>query len=147
MDSTALKLFFAPQQKIETQSDHTNTINFLNGRIPMFTYNPEDGEAFDRWYGRFEDVIVVVVLQQLRFNLIDKAIIRWLGYYHYNRKIRTQFGDEKSKWRTLKRGVPQEVVLSPVLFNVYIKDVPAIPEAKIIGYADDMTILVQDPTL
>uniref|UniRef100_K7IH21 CCHC-type domain-containing protein n=1 Tax=Caenorhabditis japonica TaxID=281687 RepID=K7IH21_CAEJA len=82
MDSATLKMFLAQQQeahkeqlfflqqqqeklletilkKIGTQSDHTNTINSLNGRISTFIYNSEDGETFDRWYGRYEDVIKV----------------------------------------------------------------------------------------
>uniref|UniRef100_A0A8R1EI06 DUF7083 domain-containing protein n=1 Tax=Caenorhabditis japonica TaxID=281687 RepID=A0A8R1EI06_CAEJA len=82
MDTATLKMFLAQQQeankeqllflqqqqeklletilkKIGTQSDHTNTINSLNGRISTFIYNSEDGETFDRWYGRYEDVIKV----------------------------------------------------------------------------------------
>uniref|UniRef100_A0A8R1IMM4 CCHC-type domain-containing protein n=4 Tax=Caenorhabditis japonica TaxID=281687 RepID=A0A8R1IMM4_CAEJA len=82
MDSATLKMFLAQQQeahkeqllflqqqqemlletilkKIGSQSDHTNTINSLNGRISTFSYNSEDGETFDRWYGRYEDVIKV----------------------------------------------------------------------------------------
>uniref|UniRef100_A0A8R1ENZ7 DUF7083 domain-containing protein n=1 Tax=Caenorhabditis japonica TaxID=281687 RepID=A0A8R1ENZ7_CAEJA len=82
MDSTALKLFLTQQQeahkeqlvflqqqqeklletilkKIGTQTDHTSILNSLNGRISTFSYNSEDGETFDRWYGRHEDVIKV----------------------------------------------------------------------------------------
>uniref|UniRef100_A0A8R1DGV2 Reverse transcriptase domain-containing protein n=1 Tax=Caenorhabditis japonica TaxID=281687 RepID=A0A8R1DGV2_CAEJA len=36
---------------------------------------------------------------------------------------------------------------SPALFNFYIREVPTFPGAEIIGYADDTTILVQDPIL
>uniref|UniRef100_A0A8R1IP83 DUF7083 domain-containing protein n=1 Tax=Caenorhabditis japonica TaxID=281687 RepID=A0A8R1IP83_CAEJA len=82
MDSTALKLFLTQQQeahkeqlvflqqqqeklletilkKIGTQTDHTSILNSLNGRIATFKYNSEDGETFDRWFGRYEDVIKV----------------------------------------------------------------------------------------
>uniref|UniRef100_A0A8R1DP92 Uncharacterized protein n=1 Tax=Caenorhabditis japonica TaxID=281687 RepID=A0A8R1DP92_CAEJA len=38
-------------------------------------------------------------------------------------------------------------VLSPNLFNFFIRDVPTIPDTRIITYADDMTLLVQDPLL
>uniref|UniRef100_A0A8R1DLJ6 Reverse transcriptase domain-containing protein n=1 Tax=Caenorhabditis japonica TaxID=281687 RepID=A0A8R1DLJ6_CAEJA len=54
---------------------------------------------------------------------------------------------DKKVWFTLKGGVPQGAVLSPNLFNFFIRDVPAIPDTKIITYADEMTLLVQDPLL
>uniref|UniRef100_A0A8R1EKR1 diphthine methyl ester synthase n=1 Tax=Caenorhabditis japonica TaxID=281687 RepID=A0A8R1EKR1_CAEJA len=95
----------------------------------------------------FDTVSIARLLCELDGAIQDKAITRWLGNYLYKRKIRTQFGEEKSKWRTLRGGVPQGAVLSPALFNFYIREVPTIPGAEIIGYADDTTILVQDPIL
>uniref|UniRef100_A0A8R1DHK9 Reverse transcriptase domain-containing protein n=1 Tax=Caenorhabditis japonica TaxID=281687 RepID=A0A8R1DHK9_CAEJA len=94
----------------------------------------------------FDTVSMARLLCELDGAIQDKAITRWLGNYLYKRKIRTQFAC-RAKWRTLRGGVPQGAVLSPALFNFYIREVPTIPGAKIIGYADDTTILVQDPIL
>lgn len=45
-------------------------------------------------------------------------------------------------------GVPQGSILGPILFNLYINDLPAIPESpKIIMYADDTNIFFTDMAL
>ena len=42
----------------------------------------------------------------------------------------------------MKQGVPQGGVLSPLLFNLYLRDIPQPPEGiQLISYADDCTIL------
>uniref|UniRef100_A0A8R1I5W2 CCHC-type domain-containing protein n=3 Tax=Caenorhabditis japonica TaxID=281687 RepID=A0A8R1I5W2_CAEJA len=81
MDSNAMKLFLAQQKEAQQQqfnffkeqqeqllqtmlaalntqkSETTAIINSLNSRIPTFTYAPEDGETFDKWFRRHEDTI------------------------------------------------------------------------------------------
>ena len=50
---------------------------------------------------------------------------------------------QRSRLRRLKNGVPQGSVLSPMLFNTYIRDLPettCMPRKY--GYADDLAILL-----
>ncbi|KAJ3612161.1 hypothetical protein NHX12_020438 [Muraenolepis orangiensis] len=49
-----------------------------------------------------------------------------------------------SRLRRLKNGVPQGSVLSPMLFNVYIHDLPDTASRKY-GYADDLAIMLSRP--
>ena len=46
------------------------------------------------------------------------------------RQYQTVLGDDRSKWRTLKNGVPQQSVLAQTLFNVYLSDLTEVQSTK-----------------
>ena len=52
---------------------------------------------------------------------------------------------QRSRLRIMKNGVPQGSVLSPMLFNIYISDLPETTSRKY-GYADDLAILLRRPS-
>jgi len=52
----------------------------------------------------------------------------------------TTGNSKKSRLRRLKNGLPQGSVLAPLLFNIYISDLPTIVSRKY-AYADDLAIM------
>jgi hypothetical protein len=54
-------------------------------------------------------------------------------------------GDQSSRWRRLNNGLPQGSVLAPILFNLYISDLPPTP-VKVFQYADDIAVTYQAKT-
>jgi len=50
---------------------------------------------------------------------------------------------QKSRLRRLKNGIPQGFVLAPLLFNIYISDLPTTVTRKY-AYADDLAIMHAD---
>ena len=52
-------------------------------------------------------------------------------------------GDQKSRWRRLRNGLPQGSVLAPLLFNIYTNDQPKTEGTRRFIYADDLGISAQ----
>ena len=74
----------------------------------------------------------------------DRHLVGFIMEMLSNRSFTLHTSDgQRSRLRRLKNGVPQGSVLSPMLFNIYIYDIPT-TSAKKYGYADDLAILQTD---
>jgi Reverse transcriptase (RNA-dependent DNA polymerase) len=51
-------------------------------------------------------------------------------------------GDKSSRWHRLNDGLPQESVLAPILFSLYLSDIPS-TLSKQFKYADDIALTYQ----
>ena len=70
----------------------------------------------------------------------------WLLSYLRGRQTYTEHEGTKSKRWKVKQGVPQGGVISPFLFNPYMRSLPTPPkETSIVTYADDITPLTPGP--
>lgn len=78
-----------------------------------------------------------------KLNLIDtpihltKLIQDWLK----QRQFYVVVGDAKSSMRAIPTGVPQGSAISPLLYSLFVADIPWPNECKLAIYADDTAIL------
>ena len=74
------------------------------------------------------------------YGLNQKAF-RLLFSYLTNRKQRVKINSTYSDWFEILVGVPQGLVLGPLLFNIFINDLfPFIDKGEICNFADDNTL-------
>ena len=73
--------------------------------------------------------------------LPDKHMVKTIMELVGNRSFALITGDSKqSRLRRLKKGVPQGLVLAPLLFNIFSYDVPSMISRKL-AYTDNLAVL------
>jgi hypothetical protein len=91
-------------------------------------------KAFDRvWHPG-----LIFKLKQLG---IDGSLLRWFKSYLSNRSQRVALGGLKSPPNSLHAGVPQGSILGPLLFLIFINDLPNDLQTKASLFADDTTLM------
>ena len=80
------------------------------------------------------------LLYKLASAGIKGRLIKWLCNYFKDRTIRVQTEGATSSETTMEAGTPQGAVLSPLLFNLMLMDIPENDSVISHIYADDITL-------
>ena len=91
----------------------------------------------------FDMVDHTILLDKLNHYGIRNNALQWMRSYLDNRVQYTCNGKHKSSTQVVKYGVPQGSILGPLLFIIYVNDIPEISNiAKFVMYADDANIII-----
>ena len=89
----------------------------------------------------FDTIKFRTVLSKLNDLGFSKDYLKWTVNYLTGRKHFVQVDDKKSNCCDVSFGVTQGSIMGPLIFNLYVADLPScIPDASCHQYADDTTI-------
>ena len=88
----------------------------------------------------FDSVPHLRLSSKLEAYNITGQIKDWISEFLHDRRQRVVINSAKSNWSKVKSGVPQGSVLAPILFALYINDLPENLKSKAKIYADDTKI-------
>lgn len=91
----------------------------------------------------FDLVDVDFIIQKLHVLGIRGIISKWIESYLHERKLVVKLGNEVTKEYDVQLGVPQGSVLGPLIFLLFINDLPSfITEGSVIMFADDTSVVI-----
>ena len=89
----------------------------------------------------FDTINHKILLIKLERYGIRGYALEWIRSYLSSRYQRVELNGVSSEWQKLTCGVPQGSILGPLLFIIYINDLPKVcPKVEIILFADDTNI-------
>ena len=96
----------------------------------------------------FDMVEHKILLEKLEHYGIRGHALKWLESYLSNRKQFVSINGSESSMKIMEHGIPQGSILGPLLFIIYINDIPEVAHfAKFILYADDANIILTADTI
>jgi hypothetical protein len=75
---------------------------------------------------------------------IPGNILEWIKNFLLERKQKVVLNGSNSKWTDVTSGIPQWSVHGPILFTIYINDLPDVVQTVAKLFADDTVINTND---
>ena len=115
--------------------------------MDIWTRMIEEGDQIDVVYLDFRKAFDSVphqrLLRKLKAHGINGNLLQWIESFLIGRKQRVSVNGHKSTWKPVRSGIPQGSVLGPILFIIYINDLPNAVSSLVRIFADDTKVFTR----
>ena len=119
-------------------------LGFLNDKISKgFDSGLYTGMILIDLQKAFDTIDHEILLEKMVYIGFSEQVINWFRSYLFNRTFKVKVGKTLSDAGKLSCGVPQGSILGPLLFLLYINDMPQALSCDLLLYADDSCIVYQ----
>ena len=91
----------------------------------------------------FDTINHDILISKMKHLGFSKEATLWFKSYLSNRKFKVHINKTFSESGNLLCGVPQGSILGPLLFLLYINDMPQVIDCELLLYADDTCLISQ----
>ena len=96
----------------------------------------------------FDTIDYQILIQKLELHVIRGVCLRWISDYLMERQQGVSVNNCNSSWLKLNCGVPQGSILGPLLFLIYIIDLPDVCQVfRTFLFADDTNLTAVNSVL
>ena len=85
----------------------------------------------------FDTINHNILLKKMSSIGFSSQSITWFGSYLSNRRFQVNIKNKYSNVANINCGVPQGSILGPLLFQIYVNDMPHVADCELFLYADD----------
>ena len=126
-------------------STTTTLVKFTNDVFSALGNSKLVGAIFIDLTKAFDLVDHYLLLDKLYNIGLSRQALLWFSSYLHNRRQSVCFNSSQSDFLVVEKGVPQGSILGPLLFSIFINDLPKIcKNCSIQLYADDTAIYTSD---
>ena len=127
---------------IKGRSTTTQLLKILDDWTDYLEGNGQIDVIYTDFAKAFDKVPHKRLIHKLKSYNIDENVVQWIIAFLTNRQQKVKINGSLSEWLEVLSGIPQGTVLGPLLFLIYINDLPDVCDSysKMSLFADDAKI-------